>query len=213
MDLFLQDKVIVISWSTGRNILDLIRVLSGEGAILIIVGKIIDDPKLKEEIEISGRNTIWVEAKLDHPEDCENAVRTVIQKFNRIDGLVNNAGTEENSGIEDTQIFLKSVQKNLLQYYLLTHFVLPHLIKSAGAIVNVGFNSSGADEIYSTAYAASMGGINSLTREWAVELLKYSIRVNAVIVKEYVKEMEYTVAFLLSKKSSHTTGQLIRFGS
>ena len=68
-----------------------------------------------------------------------------------------------------------------------------------------------------------------MTREWAVELLKYNIRVNAVIVPEWHTpqyesklqtmknttektrslEIAYAVAFLLSEKSSHTTGQLI----
>ncbi|PTT00742.1 short-chain dehydrogenase, partial [Flavobacterium sp. HMWF030] len=94
-----------------------------------------------------------------------------------------------------------------------------------------------------SAYAASNGGRNALTREWAVELLKYGIRVNSVIVAEcytplydkWIKTLEnpeeklkeitakipfenrMTTAeeianmtvFLLSDKSSHTTGQLI----
>jgi L-fucose dehydrogenase len=213
MELSLQNKVIVISGNTSSHFLDLISILSGEGAILIIVGTLSNETKLKLEKEISGSNTIWVEARLDHPEDCENAVRTVIQKYNRIDGLVNNSGIEEDSGIKDAQIFLENVQKNLVHYYLLTHFVLPYLKKSAGAIVNIGLNSSETGKTNSTARAATNGGINSLTREWAVELLKYRIRVNAVLAKEYIKEIGYAVAFLLSKKSSHTTGQLIRFGS
>jgi L-fucose dehydrogenase len=120
---------------------------------------------------------------------------------------------------------------------------LPHLIKSKGAIVNIGSKTAETGQGNTSAYAASNGGRNALTREWAVELLPYEIRVNSVIVAEcytpmydkWIKTLENPeeklksitdkiplgnrmttqeelgamVAFLLSKKSSHTTGQLI----
>ena len=117
----------------------------------------------------------------------------------------------ENSELNNTAIFSESLQKNLVRYYLMTHFALPYLKKSAGAIVNISFNSTEKEKTNSVVHAASKGGINALTREWAVELLKYRIRVNAILAEEYVTEMSNAVAFLLSKKSSHTTGQLIRF--
>lgn len=96
---------------------------------------------------------------------------------------------------------------------------MPALKTSKGAIVNI-----------SSKIAAANGGRNALTREWAVELLKYGIRVNAVVVAERwtrlyenlkiplensmttSEEIANTVAFLLSEKSSHTTGQLIHIG-
>lgn len=211
MDLYLQNKVIVISGNSFGNLLNLIRVLSEEGAIVILAGFIKEIPELKKEIGLSGRNVILTEVMLDHPADCENAVQTIIQKYGRIDGLVNFAGINEGPGPGNTGIFLESVQKNLVHYYLITHFVLPYLKKSEGAIVNISFNSSEKEKTNSVVYAASKGGINALTREWAVELLKYKIRVNAILAEEYVTEMSNAVAFLLSKKSSHTTGQLIRF--
>jgi L-fucose dehydrogenase len=214
MNLCLQNKVIIISGSSSVNVENLIRVLSDEGAILIFVGKIdLNDLKLKQDIEISSRNTILVKAELGNPADCENAVRNIIQEYGRIDGLVNDAGVNEYPELGYTEIFSESVQKNLVHYYLMTHFVLPYLKISKGVIVNISFNSSGTNRENSAIHAASKGGINSLTREWAVELLKYGIRVNAILVKEYVLDMSNVVAFLLSEKSSHTTGQLIRFGS
>jgi len=212
MDLDLQNKVIVISGYANSNPLNLIRVLSDEGATVIITGTIKDIPKLKKEIEISDRNVILTGVKPDHPADCENAVQTIIREFGRIDGLVNLPGLHEDAGSGNTEMFLESLQKILAQYYLMTHFVLPYLKKSKGPIVNISFNSSEREKENSAVYAASKGGINALTREWAVELLKYRIRVNAILAKEYVSEISNTVAFLLSNKSSHTTGQLIRFG-
>ena len=60
--------------------------------------------------------------------------------------------------------------------------------------------------------AAAAGACKALTREWAVELLSCGIRVNAVITETtrvFPEETARIVAFLLSEKSSHTTGQLI----
>jgi L-fucose dehydrogenase len=212
MELCLQNKVIVITGNGKGNTENLIRVLSDEGAILVIVGRnVYNHLNLKQEIEISGSKVILVEAELGHPAECENAVRNIIQKYGCIDGLVNDAGVNEGMGLDLSGIFLQCIQKNLVHYYLMTHFVLPYLKKTKGAIVNVSFILTETDQGNSAVYTVSTGGINALTREWAVELLKYGIRVNSVIVKECVPEIANVVAFLLSQKSSHTTGQLIRY--
>lgn len=66
----------------------------------------------------------------------------------------------------------------------MAHHALPHLKTSKGAIVNIGSKTAETGQGNTSAYAASNGGRNALTREWAVELLPYGIRVNAVIVAE-----------------------------
>jgi len=135
------------------------------------------------------------------------------------------------------------LHKNVVHYYLLAHHALPALKVSRGAIVNIGSKTAETGQGGTSAYAAANGGRNALTREWAVELLKYGIRVNAIIVaecwtplyerwietlpdpkaklEEIVKkiplenrmttaeEIANMAAFLLSQRSSHTTGQLI----
>ena len=125
----------------------------------------------------------------------------------------------------------------------MAHLVLPYLKESKGAIVNIGSKTSLTGQGNTSGYAAANGARNALTREWAVELLPYSIRVNAIIVAEcytplydrWIKTFDHpeeklnaitskiplenrmttaeeiadTAAFLLSSKSSHTTGQLL----
>ena len=61
---------------------------------------------------------------------------------------------------------------------------MPQLIQSKGAIVNITSKTAETGQGNTSAYAAANGGRNALTREWAVELLKYGIRVNAVVVAE-----------------------------
>lgn len=243
MDLHLKDKIVIITGGArgiGEAITD---VLSREGAIPAIVGRNEED-NLKILDKIGGKG-FQVKAELSHAKDCEKAVRAVIQKFGRIDGLVNNAGVNDGVNLEhgSYEAFIASLHKNLVHYYLMAHHALPQLKISKGSIVNIGSKTAETGQGGTSAYAAANGGRNALTREWAVELLKYGIRVNAVIVAEsytplyekWIKtftdpeaqlkkineriplgnrmttteEIANMVAFLLSEKSSHTTGQLI----
>ncbi|MNY37384.1 Cyclopentanol dehydrogenase [compost metagenome] len=66
----------------------------------------------------------------------------------------------------------------------MAHHALPALKASKGSIVNIGSKVANTGQGGTSAYAASNGARNALTREWAVELLPYEIRVNAVIVAE-----------------------------
>ena len=121
-----------------------------------------------------------------NPQACVAAVEKVLRQFGRIDGLVNNAGKNDGVGLEhgDYQKFMDSLHRNLVHYYLLAHHCLPALKQTKGSIVNISSKTAETGQGSTSAYAAANGGRNALTREWAVELLKYGIRVNAVIVAE-----------------------------
>lgn len=246
MDLALANKVIIVTGGAKGIGEGIVKVLAGEDAIPVIVGRSeTDNLKLLKEIESGDGKAFAVTAELSDPAESEKAVKLILQKFGRIEGLVNNAGVNDGVGLEngDYKSFMESIHKNLVHYYLIAHFSLPSLKKSKGAIVNISSKTAETGQGNTSAYAAANGGRNALTREWAVELLKYGIRVNAVIVAEswtpqyasWIKtlsnpdeklkeitakiplenrmttpfEIANAVAFLLSEKSSHTTGQLI----
>ena len=76
---------------------------------------------------------------------------------------------------------MRSVHGNLFHYYALVHYGLQHLIATKGNIINIGSHVSVNGQGHTSGYAAAKGAINSLTREWAVDLLKYGIRVNCVV--------------------------------
>ena len=246
MDLGLQGKVIVVTGGAKGIGEGIVKVLSGEGAIPVIVGRNeSDNKKTVSEVESSGGKAFQVVAELTKPEDCERAAKEVVREFGSVYGLVNNAGVNDGVGLEKGSYdsFLASLHKNLIHYYLMAHHLLPSLKKTKGAIVNIGSKTAETGQGNTSAYAASNGGRNALTREWAVELLKYGVRVNAIIVAECwtplyarwieslpnpreklasivanipldqrmttAEEIANATAFLLSEKSSHTTGQLI----
>ncbi len=246
MDLNLTNKVIAVSGGAKGIGEGIVKLLSAEGAIPVIIGRSEEDNlKTVEAIKMTGGKCFQVVAELTKPEACMQAIDEINAALGRIDGLVNNAGVNDGVGLEngDYEKFMMSLHKNLVHYYLLAHYALPALKLSKGSIVNITSKTAETGQGGTSAYAASNGGRNALTREWAVELLKYGIRVNAVVVAEswtplYEKwitslpnpgeklreitskiplenrmttteEIANMVAFLLSERSSHTTGQII----
>jgi NAD(P)-dependent dehydrogenase (short-subunit alcohol dehydrogenase family) len=245
MNLNLKNKVIIVTGGSKGVGLGIVESLIKEGAIPVIVTR--NKESVLEVISAFKQNIelFYALAELTDPDQCKAAVQKVVEKYGRIDGLVNNAGVNDSIGLEtgNYEGFMLSLKRNLAHYYLMAHFALPELKKSKGAIVNIGSKTSVTGQGGTSGYAAANGGRNALTREWAVELLPYSIRVNAVIVAECytplyeswissfpnkeeklaeitkniplekrmttAEEIGDTVAFLLSNKSSHTTGQLL----
>lgn len=248
MDLALKNKVIVVTGGAkgiGRSIC---LTLAQEGAIPVIVGRNeLDNQSVLNEIMTIGGRALAIKAELTNPADCKRAIDEVLSVYNQIDGLVNNAGLNDGVSLETGTYddFVRSLHRNVIHYYLMAHHALPSLKQTKGAIVNISSKTADVGQGNTSGYAASNGGRNALTREWAVDLAKYSIRVNAIIVSEcwtpqYEKwietvsdsessealhkitekiplgnrmtqsdEIADTVAFLLSNRSSHTTGQLL----
>jgi L-fucose dehydrogenase len=187
MDLQLRNKVIIVTGGAKGIGEGIVKVLANEGAIPVIVGrKAEDNLKVVDELASHGFESFQVVAELTNPDDCEKAVEAVIAKFGRIEGLINNAGVNDGVGLEKGNYddFMRSLQRNVVHYYLMAKYALPELKKSKGNIVNIGSKVADTGQGNTSAYAAANGGRNALTREWAVELLPYGIRVNAVIVAE-----------------------------
>lgn len=246
MNLNLENKIIIVTGGSKGIGNGICKILAEEGAIPIIVGRTEPDViNAVQRIKDNGGRASYALAELNNPEDCKNAVQKVIEEFGRIDGLVNNAGVNDGVGLENGNYedFMSSLHKTLVHYYLMAHHALPELKKTKGSILNIGSKTAMTGQGGTSGYAASNGGRNALTREWAVELLPYSIRVNAIIVSECytpqyknwikkfpnpeetlkriedkiplenrmttMEEIGNTAVFLLSDRSSHTTGQLL----
>jgi L-fucose dehydrogenase len=246
LDLRLNDKVVIVTGGSKGIGNAICESLAQEGAIPVIVGRNRENVRDAEKrILDQGLKAYHAFAELTDPEQCKAAVESVVAQFGRIDGLVNNAGVNDGVGLEhgNYEDFLRSINRNLTHYYLMAHHALPQLKASKGSIVNIGSKTAETGQGGTSAYAAANGGRNALTREWAVELLPYEIRVNAIIVAECythlydkwintfddpeaklaaitqkiplqqrmtkAQEIADMVAFLLSDRSGHTTGQLL----
>lgn len=209
-----------------------------------IVGRDAEAGKqLQSELQNSGAGCGLVTVDLATAESCSQSVDQTLRAFGRIDALVNNAGRNDKVDLESGSVdeYVASLNRKLVHYYGMAHYALPHLKLSRGAIVNIGSKTAVTGQGSTSGYAASKGAIMALTREWAVELLPYGIRVDTVIPAEVMtplyrqwldtfpnpeeklktiltkipfeqrmttsEEIAAMVVFLISAKSSHTTGQ------
>ena len=243
MDLHLKDKVIIVTGGAKGIGEAIVRLLIDEGAVPVILD--INEDSSKKILSDIQNKGLFIKTDLTSSAACKKAVDEIQSKYNKIDGLVNNAGFNDGIGLEKgtPEKFIESLINNAGHFYFMAHYSLPYLKVNKGSIVNIGSKTSVTGQGNTSGYVAAKGAILSLTREWALELLPYSIRVNAVIPAEVhtplydswinsfekpveklksvtskiplehrlttPQEIANTVAFLLSNRSSHTTGQWI----
>lgn len=187
MDLQLKDKVIVITGGAKGIGAAIARGCAGEGAISVVVDKdAMVGQQLVSGLRASGARCKIIAGDLMQREFCESAVAQTQSEYGRIDALINNAGVNDGVGLErgTPEKFLGSLQLNLSHYYNMAHYALPALKNSQGCIVNISSKVALTGQGNTSGYAAAKGAILALTREWAAELLPFSIRVNAVLPAE-----------------------------
>ena len=183
MDLELKNKVVLVTGGAKGIGAAIVKTAAAEGAIPVIVDRDIEAGNQLHQ-QIAGSDLII--AELAEAEGCYSTVQKTIEKHGRLDALVNNAGVNDKVGLEhgSPEQYVASLGRNLLHYYNMAHYALPHLKKSHGSIVNIASKTAVTGQGGTSGYASSKGAILALTREWATELLGYSIRVNAAVPAE-----------------------------
>lgn len=187
MDLQLKGKVILITGGAKGIGAAITRGCAREGAIPIVVDKDCDaGDQLRMELQKLGASYGLICTDLLPARNCADAIESTLRDFGRLDVLVNNAGINDNAGLEhgSPQKFVRSLELNLHHYFNMSHYALPALKKSQGCILNIASKVAVTGQGGTSGYAAAKGAILSLTREWAAELLPYRIRVNALLPAE-----------------------------
>lgn len=187
MNLNLKDKVYIVTGGSKGIGKGISSAIVAEGGIVVIAtrstGTLTSD--FITELISQGGQAHAIYGDLQIVENCEKIITETIAQYGRIDGLVNNAGVNDGAGLEKgPEAFRASIALNLFHYYDLVHYALPWLKKSKGAIVNISSKVALTGQGGTSGYAASKGAQLALTRDWAAELLPYSIRVNAVLPAE-----------------------------
>ena len=185
MDLHLQDKTIFVTGGASSIGAAISLRLAQEGAIPLICGK-------RPMTRAFERELLGLQPKarcflfdLTDEAACRDAVEQAAAACGRIDGLVNNAGVNDGVGLDAGRAaFVRSLEANLIHYYVMAHHCLAHLKASRGAIVNISSKTAVTGQGGTSGYCASKGAQLSLTREWAAALAQHGVRVNAVAPAE-----------------------------
>jgi NAD(P)-dependent dehydrogenase (short-subunit alcohol dehydrogenase family) len=159
---------------------------AGEGADVVVVDIVEERARaVASEIEALGQRGLPIRADVSAVQDVENTIETTLKHFGQLDVMFNNAGIGgESSLVMDTPVdeWDHVIAVNLRGVFLCCRYGIPALIRAGGgAIVNMGSSMAGWDTLAgSAAYMASKEGVTGLTKNLALELGGYGIRVNAV---------------------------------
>jgi len=168
--------------SIGETIL---HSLVEEGAIPAIVDRNDRAIKYMDEIRKNGIDALFCKTDVTDPEQIKKAIETITKKYGRIDVVINNVGVNDGAGLDATyEEFMDSLKLNLVSFFLIVKYAVPFLKESRGNILNIGSKVALTGQGGTSGYAAAKGGVLGLTREWAVDLIEYGIRSNAIIISE-----------------------------
>jgi NAD(P)-dependent dehydrogenase (short-subunit alcohol dehydrogenase family) len=188
----LTDKVVLLSGASSGIGAHLAGVFARAGAHVYAIARRQD--RLRE---LAAANPRIVAARCDVTidEDCAAAVTGVIERYGRIDVLVNAAGVSRPARAEEESpaSFRSVLEVNLVAPFVLSHYAAPHMLASeaGGVIINIAsiVGLAGLGRIPQASYAASKAGLVNLTRELAAQWARKGIRVNAIAPGWFATEM------------------------
>ena len=234
-----EDKIALVTGGSrgiGRAI---VEALAKEGAKVAFVYH--SNSAAAEEVvkALEGKTVEPMQCDVSDVEACQKVVEQVVEKFGRIDVLINNAGIVRDTLLAtmDPADWKAVIDTNLTSVYAFCQAAMrPMMSQRYGRIVNMSSVSAEFGNAGQTNYAASKGGIQGLTRCLAAEVGKRNITVNAVapgfietdmtedvrgkagdIIKKKISlkrygtsdDIAHATTFLASDDASYITGQVL----
>jgi NAD(P)-dependent dehydrogenase (short-subunit alcohol dehydrogenase family) len=179
-DRLLEERVVVLSGASSGIGAQLVGALARAGARMVLGARRLDR---LEELAAELDNCVPVECDVTVEDDRQRLIETAVQRFGRIDGLVNNAGFSivKPALSESVEDFTRIIEINLVAPFALAQLAAREMKGHGGAIVNVASIAAfRATHLPTAGYTASKAGLVGLTRELAAQWARYEIRVNAV---------------------------------
>ena len=238
----MEEKKVVVVTGASRGIGKEIALKYAENGYNVAINYVSDKTNVEElekEFKEKGAEALIVKADVSKSEQVQEFIKAVIEKYGKIDVLVNNAGITRDMLLMrmKEEDFDKVIEINLKGTFLVTKEVVPYMMKKRdGKIISLSSVVGVIGNAGQCNYSASKAGIIGFTKSIAKELASRNIRANAVApgfidtdmtnvlsdeVKENInkqipmrrmgtaREIANVVYFLGSEESSYITGQVI----
>ncbi len=178
----LKDKVIIVTGSTTGIGKAIAKRCVAEGAKVVLHGL---EGFLGEEVleELGSENAVFHQEDISAEGCPERLVQLALDRFGKLDSVVNNAAWVIQSNIENTdRAFLQKVLDiNAISPFLLIQAALPELAKNRGCVLNIGSVNAWSGEPNLLAYSISKGALMTLTRNLGDSLIRdHGVRVNQI---------------------------------
>jgi dehydrogenase/reductase SDR family member 4 len=188
--------------------------LAEAGADVVLTSRKLPDLEaVAAEVAALGRNALPVAANIRHLEEHDAVVKAALDKFGKIDVLVNNAGTNvlySSLFNMDEKAWDVTMALNLKSVFFLSQKVASHMLAAGngGSIVNISSDSGFRPYLGMSAYSISKCAVQHLTAVFAQELGQYNIRCNCIapsVTRTRLSEALWTDADNLRRKEMNTT--------
>ncbi len=177
---FVGKVAIITGSSTGIGAAIAVR-LAAEGARIVLSGRRVGLLEAKAaELADQGYEVLAVAG--DVAENAAALVQQTVERFGRIDVLVNNAAISAGQGIEEItpDAWRRVLATNLDGAFEMVRLAMPHLAATRGVILHISSISAVAGEFDDVAYAASKAGLEGMNRKLALEVARYGVRSNVI---------------------------------
>jgi NAD(P)-dependent dehydrogenase (short-subunit alcohol dehydrogenase family) len=181
----LRDRVVLVVGGTAGLGAGIARAAAREGATVAVAGRRLDRAEaLAAELEVAGARSLAIRCDVADPHSARAAVQATVDRFGRVDGLVNAAGLTSRGTLLDTtpELFDAHVATNLRGPFFTMQAAVADMVRRGepGTVVNIITSSELGGQPYLAPYAASKAGLATLTRNAAFAHRWDRIRVNGL---------------------------------
>src|SRR5438445_4103667 len=178
-----RDKVVIVTGGTKGIGLGCVRAFLDAGSKVVFCARKQDEgDALTVELRSKG-DAYFVKCDVSKTEEIQNLVDKTVEKYSRIDFLINNAGWHPpHKPIDDFTVeeFRDVLDLNLVSVFNGCKFALPHLRKTQGNIINMSSLVGAMGQLHAITYVATKGAITAFTKALAIDEAEHGVRVNSV---------------------------------
>jgi len=178
-------KVVIVTGGTKGIGEGCVRAFSdAESRVVFCARKQDEGDWLSADLNALGKGeTHFIKCDVSKTDEIRNLIDGAVEKYGRIDCLINNAGWHPpHRSIDDFSIkeFTDLLDLNLVSIFAACKFALPHLRKTKGNIINLSSLVGSMGQLHAVTYVATKGAITAFTKALAIDEAIHGVRVNSV---------------------------------